>query len=99
MAHTDRQPSDLVFNDIKVAAERTWWNMYDSHRDNEDYIIEKINHRKDIVNFADNWCGFIQQFDSKNQMIFMELVEYQETIDFLRKMAVHYSYSMPRIKK
>ena len=72
MAHTDRQPSDLVFNDIKASAEKTWWSMYDGSRGNEQYVVDKINTRSHITNYADNWCGFIQQFDTKNQMVFME---------------------------
>lgn len=100
MAHIDRQPTDKVFNDIKLAAERTWWNIVRyGEPGNYDYATEKVEQREHIVNYADNWCGFVQQFDSTNQMIFMEFVEYQDTIDFLRKMSIHYSYVMPRLKK
>jgi hypothetical protein len=98
MAHTDRQPSDEIFKDIKQAAERTWVNTRTAGSD-WDYIEEKIKQRQHITNYADNWCGFIQQFDSLNQIVFFDCLEYQESVDFLVEQHAHYSYFLPRVKK
>lgn len=96
MAHTDRQPSDKLFDDMKNAAQKVWiWN-YD---DEFGYVTEKLERIKPIKNYADNWYTFIGMFDSNNQMKFMEALKYQETIDFLREQRVHYGYAMPRIKE
>jgi hypothetical protein len=95
MAHTDRQPTDDVFKDIKQAADLVWWRS--DHI--AEYIQEKVDYRKDVVNYADNWCGFVQQFDTTNQILFFENLMLQASVDFLRVQGIHYSYYVPRIKK
>ena len=97
MAHTDRQPNDKVFNDI-IQAARSTWIKGDYH---EEYIKGQMEYIDCLAdqNFADNWCGLIGRMDEKNQMIFMECLKYQESIDFLRKQRVHYGYAMPRLKE
>lgn len=95
MAHTDRQPSDAVFYDMRNAA-RSVWFFSDFH---VSYIEEKIAAIESTVNYADNWCTFIQQFDNKNQLLFFNELEYQDSVDFLRAQHIHYSYILPRIKR
>lgn len=94
MAHTDRQPSDEIFKDIKNAAEKVWYTS-DHH---EEYIKEKVEARERIENYADNWCGFIQQFDSRNQLMFFEYLRLQASVDFLIEQHAHYSYFIPNPK-
>lgn len=97
MAHTDRQPTSEVFNDIVQAARKTWING-DYH---EDYIQGQMEYIDCLAdqNFADNWYSFIGRMDVKNQMVFWHCIQYKETEDFLRTMYVHYGYFIPKIKK
>jgi hypothetical protein len=95
MAHTDRKPTDEVFKDIRGAATRVWM-MQDFHWD---YVTEKIEQRAGTPNYADNWSGFIQQFDEKNQILFFEFLKLQESVNFLVKQQQHYGYFVPRTKK
>lgn len=95
MAHIDRQPTQEVFDDIKQAANLVW--MQSDHV--AVYVFEKIDERKHVTNFADNWCGFVQQFDTTNQIIFFENLKLQASVDFLRGQSTHYHYFVPKIKK
>lgn len=94
MAHTDRQPTDEVFYDIVRAAQFTWL-AGDYH---DVYIQEKIDHINAIDNYADNWYTMLGMMDGKNQMIFWHKFELRQTDEFLRKMAVHYGYFVPKEK-
>jgi len=95
MAHTDRQPTDEIFNDIKQAAEHVWYTS-DFH---ESYIEEKVNEKADVTNYADNWCTFVQQFDHRNQVFFFDALKLKASVDFLVEQHTHYSYFLPRIKQ
>lgn len=92
MAHTDRQPSQEIFEDIQSAAIQTWVSR-DYHRD---YIREKLDKIYDTENYADNWYSFIGAMDSTNQIVFIHCIRRQATMDFLREQRVHYSYALPR---
>lgn len=87
MAHTDRQPSNEIFEDLKQGAIKVW-NKYD---DTYGYATEKKDKVNSITNYADNWYTFLGMMDSTNQS---ELLTYitQETLDFLREQHIHYGY-------
>lgn len=96
MAHTDRQPSDEIFEDIKTAGIRTWWSHRDLH---EDYIKEKVDNILRLSNYADNWYSIIGAMDGINQMILWHQIKKQATVDFLREMRVHYGYFVAKEKE
>lgn len=92
MAHTDRQPTQEVFDDIKQAATKVW-STYD---DTYGYATEKLNRVDSIVNYADNWYTFIGMFDSRNQAKMMLELKRDDTVVFLLDQHVHYGYSRPQ---
>lgn len=91
MAHTDRQPTDEVFNDLKQAA-ITVWSRYD---DTYGYATEKIERINSISNYADNWYTFLGMFDAKNQAKCLLECELDETTMFLINQREHYTYVRP----
>lgn len=95
MAHTDRQPTDEVFEDIKKSAIQMWYMHRELH---EDYIKEKTEPLYDLTNYADNWYTAIGRMDIINQMAFWHLLKLKVSEDFLRKMNHHYGYFVPREK-
>lgn len=92
MAHTDRQPSEAIFNDLKQAAKKVW-ERYD---DTYGYASEKIARVNSITNYADNWYTFVGMFDSTNQQKMFLEVELDETTAFLMEQREHYMYLRPR---
>lgn len=95
MAHTDREPGDNVFNDIKQAAIQTWVQQ-NFHRD---YVEEKLEKIESIENYADNWYSFIGAFDRTNQMIFWHNLRLKGSAEFLKIHKGHYGYFVPREKE
>jgi hypothetical protein len=71
MAHTDRQPSQEIFEDIKQAAEGTWWLLLRYNNLHDSYYEEKMRHIRGITNYADNWYSYIGSMDEINQRLLM----------------------------
>lgn len=92
MAHTDRRPTNAVFEDMRQAALKVW-SKYD---DTYGYQTEKTTQVNAVQNFADNWCTFVGMMDSTNQAEFMTYIELEETKDFLDEQSVHYSAILAR---
>lgn len=91
MAHTDRQPSQEVFDDIKENAKKVWGDYDNTYG----YVDEKLERIEPIHNFADNWYTFLGMMDSNNQLKLTSSLK-PETLEFLREQRVHYGYAMPR---
>lgn len=91
MAHTDRQPKDDIFQDLKQAA-IVIWSRYD---DTYGYATEKIDRVNSIENYADNWYTFLGMFDTQNQAKMMLEIKLDKTFDFLVVQHAHYRYVRP----
>ncbi len=89
MAHTDRQPTEAIFNDLQQAALKVW-SKYD---DTYGYQTEKTTQVNAITNYADNWFTFLGMMDSTNQAELLTYIQ-QEKLDFLREQHVHYGYTL-----
>lgn len=95
MAHTDRQPSDEIFADLQQAAYSVWCHgQY-----HEDYVNEQVNYVQDLTNFADNWYSILGKMDSTNQILLYHYIKRNDTVKFLQKQHVHYSYVNLRDKE
>lgn len=87
MAHTDRQPSNALFEDMRQAALKVW-SKYD---DTYGYQTEKTTQVKAATNYADNWWTFFGMMDSTNQAELLTHLELKETREFLAEQSVYYS--------
>lgn len=91
MAHTDRQPTDKIFEDLKQNAIKVWQTYDDTYG----YATEKIDRVNSIKNYADNWYTFLGMMDSRNQAKMMIDLQ-DETVAFLLDQHEHYGYARPR---
>lgn len=91
MAHTDRQPTDEVFEDLKQASIKVW-KKYDN---TYGYVDEKLDRIETIKNYADNWWTFLGMMDTSNQIRCLSFLEKQATLDFIDKMEPHYGIRVP----
>lgn len=89
MAHTDRQPTDEVFNDIVNAAQNVWIFGQKYHKS---YVKEQLDSIEATSNYADNWYSIIGRMDDINQTLFIHNVKLKATHEFLNKWAGHYRF-------